>query len=95
MAVGGSEGMAVTANVFFPGKRPFDAAGVDREAQLRVNLSRKRSGVDLAVGREALLDEGHHLRRELVGPLRSASAGEQAGQPLAHEGALGLIEGRS
>jgi len=66
-----------------------------REAEPGFDLARQPPGVHRTLAREVLLDEGHHLGGELVGPLGSALPGEKAGEPGPGEGGLRLIEGRT
>lgn len=78
---------------FFACQSAFDTAGVDRQAQSRLDGSSERARTRWALAAALRVDKCHHLAGELVGALRAALLRQQPGQSVLRERSFGLIEG--
>lgn len=80
---------------FFPRQGAFDAARMDREAELGADRSCECAGSRWMFVRHLRLDERHDLGSELVRAAGPASLRQQASKTLLREGRLGLVVRRT
>jgi len=90
----GAEPQRCVSVFFFPRDRALDASRVHRQAQLLVHQLRQGARLDRTGAAVVLIDDAHHLGRELVGRLRSTGLEQQPAEPVTRIGGLGQIEGR-